>query len=206
MTVLGFIEQVIIPAFVIFMLVGSVGGALLGLALALRSAAALRFVARMNRWVSTRRALRPVEIPRSLEGAPGAAHKRWLGVLLLVGSVAALYMLLARLQLPATPGIDLRRWLVAGLALQATKWFLLLGAGLSLAVAILLLFFPRAYAAFEARMNYWYSTRKLLPADSDSMHQPLESMVEAYPRGAGWLIFAASLVVAVAMTALLGVR
>lgn len=204
MTGLQFIERVLIPAFVLFVLVGSVGGALLGLALALRSASALQFVTRMNRWVSTRRALRPVEIPRGMQ--PTTARRPWLGVFLLVGGALAFYLLLARLQIPASGGTDLKRWLVTGLALQTTKWFLVAGAALSLAVGALLLFFPRAYIAFEARMNTWYSTRRLLPADSDAMRQPLDSMVVAYPRQAGWLIFFASLVVAVAMAALLGVH
>jgi hypothetical protein len=197
-------ERVIIPAFVLFMLIGSVGGALLGLALVLRSASALQFVARMNRWVSTRRALRPVEIPRGME--PTTTRKPWLGVFLMVGGATAFYLLLARLQIPAAGGSDLRRWLVTGLALQTTKWFMVAGAALSLVVGALLLFLPRTYIAFEAKMNRWYSTRKLLPAESDTMRQPLDSMVVAYPRQAGWLIFAASLVVAVAMAALLGVH
>lgn len=204
MTGLQFIERVLIPAFVLFMLVGSVGGALLGLALALRSASALQFVTRMNRWVSTRRVLRPVEIPRGMQATTGP--RPWLGVFLLAGGALAFYLLLARLQIPAAGGADLKRWLLTGLALQTTKWFLVLGAALSLAVGVLLLFFPRAYVAFEARMNRWHSTRKLLPPDSDAMRQPLDSMVLAYPRQAGWIIFAASLVVAVAMAALLGVR
>jgi hypothetical protein len=203
MTVLQFVERVLLPAFILFMLVGSVGGALLGLGLALRSASALQFVARMNRWVSTRRALRSVEIPRGMNAATG--RKPGLGVFLLIGGALAFYLLLARLQLPASGGTDLKRWLVTGLALQATKWFLVLGAALSLAVGTLLLFFPRAYVTFEAKMNSWYSTRKLLP-DSDTMRKPLDSMVEAYPRPAGWIIFAASVVVAVAMAALLGVH
>jgi hypothetical protein len=203
MTVLQFIERVLIPAFVLFLLVGSVAGALLGLALALRSASAIRFMARMNRWVSTRRALRPVEIPRGMQPT---VHKKWLGIFLLAGGALAFYLLLARLQIPGAGGTNLRRWLVLGLALQTTKWFLVLGAVLSFAVGVMLLFFPRAYTAFEAKMNFWYSTRKLLPAESDSMRQPLDSMVVARPREAGWIIFVASAVVAVAMATLLGVR
>jgi len=154
--------------------------------------------------VSTRRALRPVEIPRGME--PTTGRKPWLGVFLLAGGALAFYLLLARLQIPPSGGTDIKRWLVTGLALQATKWFLVAGAALSLAVGSMLLFFPRAYIAFEAKMNAWYSTRRLLPADSDAMRQPLDSMVVAHPRQAGWLIFVASLVVAVAMAALLGVH
>ena len=56
--VLGLLERVIVPALVIFLLVGSVASALFGLALVFRTEKALAFMRSMNRWVSTRRALR----------------------------------------------------------------------------------------------------------------------------------------------------
>jgi hypothetical protein len=86
------------------------------------------------------------------------------------------------------------------------KWFLVAGSVLAVAVGILMLFFPRALAAFEAGMNRWYSTRKLVPTGSESMKFPLELLVEASPRASGWIIAAASLVVAVAMGILVVAR
>ena len=209
MTYITFIERIIIPALVVFLLIGGVGGLLLGCALVFRSATALRFIARMNRWFSTRRALKPFEMPRSMEAPAGARHKSWLGVFLVVGGALAFYFLLARLDFARTayvPGVDLKRWFLSGLALNAMKWFLVAGSVFALAVGALMLFSPRTLAAFEARMNHWYSTRKLIPADGESMRMPLESLVHAYPQASGWLIAAGSLVVAIAMATLLTIR
>jgi len=69
-----------------------------------------------------------------------------------------------------------------------------------------MLFFPRLLAAFEARMNRWYSTRQLMPSSGENMKVPLDLLVEGYPRAAGSIIAAASLVVAVAMGILLVAR
>ena len=209
MTFFTFIERIIIPALLVFVLIGAVGGLLLGGALVFRSATALRFIARMNLWVSTRRALRLFEIPRSLEAPPGMAHKSWLGVFLVIGGALAFYFLLARLDLTRTsyvPGVDLRRWFLSGLALNVMKWFLVAGSVLALAIGALILFSPQTLAALEARMNHWYSTRKLISPGGESMRAPLDSVVEAYPRASGWIIAAGSLLVAISMVMLLAIR
>jgi hypothetical protein len=184
---------------------------LLGAALVFRSPAALRFISRMNRWVSTRRALKPFEIPHSVEAPAGTRHKPWLGVFLVIGGALAFYFLLTRLNFAQTqtayvPGVDLRRWFLSGLALNAMKWFLVVGSLFALAVGALMLLSPQKLAAFEARMNHWYSTRRLIRAGGDSMRMPLEALVQAYPQTSGWLIAASSLVVALAMATLLAIR
>src|SRR5947207_7515167 len=101
MTVLMLLERVLVPALVIFLLVGSLAGAALGCALVLRSARAVAFMRGMNRWVSTRRALKEAEIPRQV-GAPGITRKPWFALFLLVGGVAVFYWLLFRIEIPRT--------------------------------------------------------------------------------------------------------
>jgi len=204
MTVFGFIERVIIPAVVIFLLLGGVGGAILGGALVWRSDAALRFVARMNRWVSTRQAFGVLEAPHSV-AMPSPRVRRWFGAFLVLGGAFAVAFLLARLHVERgefVPGVDLRRWLLSGVALESTKWILVLGGVFAVAVGALMLFSPRHLAAFEARMNRSYSSPRLLAAE-EKMHMPLEPRVEANPRRAGWIIATASLAVAATMVLLL---
>ena len=200
----GFIERVIIPTLVLFLLVGGVAGVLLGAALVWRSAAALRFVARMNRWVSTRQALRPLETPRSVSAAP--ALRRWLGAFLVLGGALSAAFLLARLDLlqrgSYVPGVNVERWFVSGVVLQTMKWLLIAGGGLAFAVGVMMLFFPARLAAFEGRMDRWYSSGRLLAAE-ETMITPLEPRVEANPRAAGWIIGVASLLVAATMLVLL---
>jgi len=208
MSVLTLLERVLVPSLILFLLIGSLASVVLGWALVFRSARALSFMRSMNRWVSTRRALKELEVPRHVE-EPRKAGKLWFGLFLVAGAGFALYVLLARIEIPRVAvvlGVNLQRWFLASVALQTMKWLLVVGSVLALAVGILMLFFPQVLAAFEARMNRWYSTRQLLPAGGETMKFPLELLVEASPRTAGWIIAAASLVVAVAMGILLVAR
>jgi hypothetical protein len=119
------------------------------------------------------------------------------------------YFMLAHTEIPraaAVLGIDLKRWFLAGVALQTTKWFLVAGSTLAVAVGLLLLFFPRALQAFEVRMNHWYSTRHLLSAESDTLRTPLDFLVEAYPRACGSIIALSCVVISAAMAVLLAAR
>jgi hypothetical protein len=206
----GFIERVVIPSLVLFVLLGGLAGVLLGAALVWRSAAALRFVARMNRWVSSREALRALEAPRSI-AAPSAGMRRALGAFLLFGGAFAVAFLFARLGALSrgsyVPGVDLERWLVSGVTLATLKWVLIAGSAAAFAVGVLMLFFPARLAALEARMDHWYYARQPARGEDTTitprMFTPLEPRVQANPRAAGWIIAVASLLVAAAMLVLL---
>lgn len=208
MTSLMLIERVIVPALLIFLAFGSCAGALLGLALVFRTGKALAFVRSMNRWVSTRRALRPAELPRNVT-ATTRRGRVVLAVFLLLGGLFALYVLLLRIEIPRMAlivGVNLKRWFFTSIALQTLKWFLVLGSALALVVGFLILFFPGRLAALEARLDKWYSTRHVLPPTGEAMRYPLEMMVEGAPRAAGWVIAGASLLVFAAMAILLAAR
>jgi hypothetical protein len=209
MTFYRFADQVLIPTAIFILLVGALGGIALGCALVFRSAAALRFVTRMNRYVSTRRALKPLEIPRAIEAPVGSPKRRMLGAILAVGGLFTVFFLLWRLDFPhRSPAVtdNVARWLLTGIALDATKWILVTGSSFACLVGILMLFWPQRLAELESVLNRWYSTRRLVPADSENMRVILEPLVEANPRAAGWLISGASLVVTVAMIGLLITR
>src|SRR5262245_12697327 len=77
---------------VVLFLAGGSAMLVAGLGLIFGSAATLRFFSGMNRWVSARRALRPVEIPRD-SGPAVQKHRRWLGVIFIVGGGFAIYSL-----------------------------------------------------------------------------------------------------------------
>src|SRR5258706_6790950 len=171
---MGLIERVIVPALVIFLLLGGSASTLLGLALVFRAEKALAFMRSMNRWVSTRRALKQAEIPRSVD-VSSRKGRLWLALFLLLGGVFAIYFLLLRVELPQAAlvlGVDLKRWLIIGVALQTMRWFLIVGSVLAVAIAALILFFPQSLAALEARMNKWYSTPHVLPPAAETMRFP----------------------------------
>ena len=209
MTVLSFLERVVVPALVIFLLLGSVASTLLGFALVYRTERALAFVRSMNRWVSTRRVLKQAEIPRSVGGAPSRMGRLLLALFLLFGGVFALWFLLMRVEIPhaaAVLGVNLQRWFITSVALQTMRWLLVAGCVLAVVVAVLVLFFPGRLATLEARLNKWYSTRNVLPPAGETMRYPLDMLVEGAPRPAGWIIVAASLVVVAAMAVLIAAR
>lgn len=83
-----------LDSFVLFILLGAVCAAIIGLFLMLRPSLLRGFEAHANHWVSTRRALRPLEVPR--EGADGYVlrHGQLFGLLLLGGSLFMLGMLI----------------------------------------------------------------------------------------------------------------
>lgn len=208
MTSLQFLERVIVPTLVIFLLLGGAASFALGLALVFRPARALAVMRSMNRWVSTRRALKQAELPRSVS-VPSRRGRVALAVFLVAGGLFVLWYLLLRLEIPRVAlvlGVDLKRWFLTGVAIHTMKWFIVAGSALAVVVGALMLFFPARLAALEARMNKWYSTRNILPPAGESMRFPLDQLVEASPRVSGWLIAAASFLVAAAMVVLLAAK
>jgi hypothetical protein len=196
------LTQILIPGVVVFLFAVSVLGLALGLGLVLRTAGTLGFIAFMNRWVSTRQALQPLEA--SVRLAPGVAGARWFGVLLAGIGAYALVMLLANFDVPRLAALFRLdpRLSPGSLGLEALKWLLVIGSLAALAAGVMLTFFPRAWRALEERANRWYSTGEL-EAAGDKVYLSLERLVEARPRSAGGVIFALSLAAAFASGLLL---
>ena len=170
---------------VLFLFVTSLLGIAVGLGLMLGSTTVLGFVRRMNHWVSTRQALKPLEVPVRLPAIDAGA--RWLAMILIaVGAYAALVLL--RVEAPGS---------LAGVAIDALRWSVVAGSVASVVAGLLLLFFPRIWRKVEARANRWYSTRHLELA-ADRLYTPLDRMAEAFPRSAGAVILALSLLAALA--------
>jgi hypothetical protein len=195
-------SQVVLPSLALFGLAGSVLGISVGLGLLLRSAPTLRFFDTMNRWVSTRRTLKPLEIPRYV-GSPTARKPRWNGLVLLI---AGAYVAVTLWQLDgakmATLAYGTHYAVAAEILLKAIRWSMVAGGLAAVAVGIMLLFFPRAYLGFEARANHWYSTRQAFTG-GDTAHMTLDRWVAAYPRFAGTAIACLSVVATLGFVALL---
>jgi len=203
MTGWTFIERIIVPTVMWCLLAGSLAGIVFGFALALRSGSTLQFIARMNRWVSTREVLQPLEVPLQVEPPPESPYRRLLGALFMVGGALTIYFLVTRLQIGRV--VDAKRALGLAIVLDATKTIFIAGGAFALIVGALMLFWPRRLTALEERLNRWHSSRRLVAAD-ERMLTPLEPHVEAHPRAAGWVIVIASLAIALAMAWLLVTR
>jgi len=201
MTFLRLLDQLIVPFLLIFLFIGSVGGIVLGCALLLHAAPALRFIQSMNRWVSSRKATKGVEIQRQ-----GFGRSKLLGAFLVAGGGLACYFLVYRLQIPRSALSLADPRFVTAVSIDAARWFLAIGCILSVAVGILVLFLPRVLDGLEAAVNRWVSTRNVLPQGGDDMRTPLDRLVAAYPRPAGLAIAVSSLAVAVAIGLLAAAR
>lgn len=206
MTFFTFTERVIIPSVIAIMLAGGLAGLALGCALVINHSATLRFINRMNRWVSTREALAPLDARINVEPAPSS--RPVLGAFLVVGGVLAVGFLLVRLDFRTSgyvPGVDAQRLILSSIALQTMKWVLVLGSAFAAIIGAMLLFAPARVRLLERYLNRWHSTEPALAA-AEKMHTPLEPRVEAYPRATGCIIAVASLALTVAMTGLLLAR
>jgi hypothetical protein len=186
--------QVVLPSLALFGLAGSLLGVAVGLGLLFNSRATLALFRRVNRWVSTRQALKPLEIPRNAESR--GPKPRWNGLVFVVAGAYVAIVLFqhnaAKVASSAVPSS-----IVSELLLNAARWFMVVGGVTAVAVGVMLLFFPAAFARLEAGANRWYSTRQAL-SGGDAMHTPLDRWVEAFPRVSGLLIAALSLISAVA--------
>jgi hypothetical protein len=203
MTWWSFVERIVVPTVMLCLLAGGVAGVIFGFALALRSVPTLQFIARMNRWVSTREALQSLETPHGVEPAPEGPYRRLLGVLFIIGGALTIYFLLTRLQVARF--VDPRRALGLAIVLDATKTLFVCGGAFALIIGALMVFWPHRLTALEEWLNRWHSARRLADAE-DRMLMPLEPHVEAHPREAGWIIAIASLAIALAMAWLLVTR
>ena len=196
------LAQLLVSTVVAFLFVTSLLGLVLGLALMLRVSAIRTFMALMNQWVSTRQALKPLEVPVQIAASAGTS--RWFGLILVaVGAYAAVVLVGAfdvtriAFLLKVDP-----RYSLASVGLDALKWLLVVGSIAASATGIMLLFFPRTWRRVEERANRWYSTRNLELA-GDTVYMSLDRLVETYPRASGSVIFLLSLVAAVASSSLL---
>lgn len=174
---------------VILFLLGGITLLALGLSLIVNSPAALRFIGSMNRWVSMRRATKPLEIPRDTRQAVHK-HRYWLAPVFVACGAFAIYGLLTQFNTHAIYTMlglgflnrDIALWLVDSL-----RWLLIIGNLAAIVAGIMLAFFPDRLAALEAHGGRWYSARKMTKG-ADSMKVKLDGLVAVYPRAAGGII------------------
>jgi hypothetical protein len=180
----------------------SVGFAV-GIGLIVSSARTLQFCQRMNRWVSTRGALRALDVPRSTEQF-SHRHRRWVGWALIAGGAFAIFGLVAGFNAAAVGAVfakgDMGR-LVAIVA-AAVRWFLIVGSVAGVVIGTMLCFAPEALATLEHYANRWFSARNALRG-GDDMRLTLDKLVAAHPGPSGWILACTALgAVAYAVTLL----
>ena len=88
MTWWSFVERIVVPTVMLCLLAGSLAGIVFSFALALRSGPTLQFIARMNRWYSSRRLVATEERMLTPLEPHVEAHPRAAGWIIAVASLA----------------------------------------------------------------------------------------------------------------------
>ncbi|MES2297856.1 MAG: hypothetical protein V4582_12495 [Pseudomonadota bacterium] len=189
------LNAILLPSLLTFLLIGGLFAMLVGLGLCVRSAAVLHAIEMLNRWISFRRVMKPLEIPRDSWRAI-RRNRRWMSVLMLAGAAYTIRGLI-ELNVPATASVvatqfKLQAPLVEWLVLSAVC-LLIIGNVMGVAASILLAFSPDSLARLDARASRWISTRNALRPAS-AMHCTFDHWVEHWPRATGMLITVFSLV------------
>jgi hypothetical protein len=199
------INQILISFGLGIFIVTAFAGIALGIGLNVGSARMFGFMKAMNRWVSLRDTMKPMEKPHDIDKAI-YRHRRLFGAAFAICGAYTVYMLLfsidftyvvAALSKNSTP-------VIVELLINNMKWLLVLGGVLAVVIGIMMFTSTYALPAFEASFNRWYSSEKL-GESVDKMHFPLDNWAEAFPRTVGLLIaFGSAAVLTAAMIAWLG--
>jgi len=179
------LQKLVFPVLLWFFLAGSLAGVAIAMGLLTSSARTLRLLQRINRWVSTRAISDPLEAARDIDGKIKSRGRVFGAVFALAGAYSFMVLVSQAGTALSAPSLLV---LLAG----ALRWVLILGSALAIVVGVMLALTPRALQFVEASANRWVSTQKIAEA-GERPYTPLDQLVEAYPRKAGWIILALSL-------------
>ncbi|HEY6241688.1 MAG TPA: hypothetical protein VIW78_12740 [Burkholderiales bacterium] len=180
--------QLLVQCLIVLFLVVSIAGLAVGVGLIVSSQNVVRMFHGLNRWVSTRHALKSVEVPRETDRA-AHRYQRWVAGSFVLGGLVAIFGLAAGFDSRALGAALAEQRLapVFTIAFDSFKWFLILGSALGVVVGAMLLFYPNAELTLEKYANQWVSSRQITRS-GDDMHMNLDTLVEAHPTPAGWII------------------
>lgn len=191
----SFVYQIVQQTIFIFLLVGAVFALVAGIVLLLDSGRAFRIGDRMNRWVSTRAAIRPLEEHRSISRPLYRKH-RLVGVLICAG---ALYSLLV---LGSARGGSAIQSSLAGLGSapfaawvsESLRAILLTGNCGAFLFGLVFIVRPSALRGLETWADRRISTRKPTKPLEEA-HLSVDHFTRAHPRLVGSLVILGSLYV-----------
>lgn len=180
--------QLLVQSLIVLFLVVSVAGLVVGVGLLVSSQTVVRLSHTVNRWVSTRHALKSVEVPRETDRL-AHRYQRWLAGGFVLGGLVAIFGLVAGVDSGAlgTMFAEKRLAPVFAIAFDVVKWLLIVGSAFGVVIGGMLLFYPNAELTLEKYANQWVSSRQVART-WDDMHMTLDVLVEAHPAPAGWII------------------
>ena len=194
---LKFVAVIVQQAIFILLLVGAVFSFAAGLLLVFGSQTAFRISERMNRWVSTRAVIRPLEEHHSISRPLYRMH-RVVGALICAGALYSLFVLgmpsgeaaIAK-SLSGFGPPRFSAWLS-----ESLRYVLLAGNLGALLFGLMFIARPSALKSLEAWADRRISTRKA-SKPLDQMRLSTDQFVRAHPRLVGVLVILGSLYVLV---------
>jgi hypothetical protein len=188
----SFLLSVFQTSLTIFLLIGASLGVVAGLVLLLDRERAFRISAWMNRWVSTRAALRPLEAEHSIK-RPLYRRHRLFGILICAGAAYSIMVLGS-----ARGAASVSRTLLLFGPQRITDWiaesltlFLLIGNAAALVFGVFFFVRPSLLKGLETWADRQISTRQT-SRPLEIQRFPLDNLVRSHPRSAGVLILAGS--------------
>jgi hypothetical protein len=180
--------HMLVQVLIVLFLVVAVSGLGVGVGLILSSQKTSALFHRLNRWVSTRHALKAVEVPRETDRL-AHQYQRWLAGSFVVCGLIAIFGLVAAVDVTAISKVAVEKRFVPffSMVVDSVRWFLIVGSAAGVVVGAMLLFYPNAELTLERFANQWVSSRRVTRS-GDDMHMTLDMLVEAHPRPAGWII------------------
>jgi hypothetical protein len=181
------------PVLFVLLLAGAVLGVVIGALLLFDSARVMRWNATLNRWFSTRQAMRKLDQPVEVKRVVYRWH-RLVGIVVLG---AALYTLDALIFGFNTRALvrgfrDLGNPAILSLVVETVRIFLIVGNIAALVAAAVLVFRPSLLKGVEAWADRYYTGRGSTEALDVMRYQP-DEFVQARPRLVGALIALGSL-------------
>ncbi|MFY9316570.1 MAG: hypothetical protein WAO95_13545 [Burkholderiales bacterium] len=192
---LKFLSQIVNQSIFIFLVIGAAFALIAGLMLLFDSQRAFRIAERLDRWVSTREAIRPLEEHRVISRPLYRMH-RLVGALICAG---ALYSLIV-LGMPSgeaaiktsLSGIGPTRF-VAWIS-ESLRYFLLIGNFGALLFGLVFVLRPSALKGLEAWADRRISERKAIKP-LEQMRLSADQVLRRHPRAVGALVVLGSLYV-----------
>ena len=192
------INQILITSLLRFLFISGSFAFIVGIGLIFHNELMFRIFEKMNRWVSCRRQLRVLEIPRDCW--PSVQRYRYvLSVFITVGAVYAVIRLVTHVDMElVVPGISSSLHLpdqYVSWLLTSVKWFLLGGCVIGIAVGLMLGFSLTTLSKIEALSGTWISMRKSnLSKKADVMQVGLDEFVMSFPKTVGLVVAVMSIV------------
>ena len=183
------------PALYVLLLAGAALGLLIGVLLIVDSQRVMHWNSRLNRWYSTRRAMRTLDRPIDVKRSFYRWH-RVTGVILFAGSLYTLDVLVFGFQTSALLRAlrDVGNPTLMSLGVEAVRLFLIAGNVAALLAAAVLVFRPSALKGLEGWGDRNFSVRMPTKALDVMRYQP-DDFVRGRPRLVGGLLVVGSVYV-----------